>query len=128
MVETIRDLAPKRNTNNKEKYTTVSKNLREGESTELVLKYQLKMNEPRKMKDKALIFQDCVPVLVVNSFTVQFTGPQILISMSFKRTPPTCSTTIHTLLHWQNSKTISCTKKKKKEKKNRKILIFIGVY
>lgn len=36
MVETIRDLAPKRNTENKEKYTIVSKNLREGESTELV--------------------------------------------------------------------------------------------
>lgn len=35
-VETIRDLAPKWNTKNKEKYTTISKNLREGESTELV--------------------------------------------------------------------------------------------
>lgn len=112
MMEAIRDRAPK-NTSNKEKYTTISKNLREGESTELVFKCQPKMNEPRKIKDKALIVQDCVPILVMNSFTVQFTGPQILIRMSFKRTPPTCSTTIHTRLNWQNSKTISCKKKNK---------------
>lgn len=44
MVETITDLAPKRNTENKEKYTIVSKNLREGESTELVKKKQKQMS------------------------------------------------------------------------------------
>lgn len=69
MVETIRDLAQKSKTTNKKKYTTMLKNLRQKEFTELVLKYQLKKNEPRKIKDQASVFQDCVPILVVNSFT-----------------------------------------------------------
>lgn len=119
MVETIRELAQKRKTNNKEKYMTMSKNLRQRKCTDLVLKYQRKTNEPSGIKDKALIFQDCVSSgEFFYRLTLQLIDSQILIRMSFEKTLPTCPTTIH---NWQISKTISCIKRRKK---NKKILFF----